>query len=78
MTGGNKMSSINDLIQKIEKLSPYDRARIVDTVIRDITPPDPEIDKIWAEEASLRWNKYLKGETAPVAYKEVMSKYKRL
>ncbi len=71
------MSSINELIQEIEKLSPYDRARIIDAVIRDITPTDPEIDEIWAEEASVRWNKYLKGEIEPVAYKEAMSKYKR-
>ncbi len=69
------MSSIHELIQEIEKLAPYDRARIIDIVIRDITPPDPEIDQIWAEEASIRWNKYRKGEIEPVSYKEVMSKY---
>ncbi len=45
------MGIIDVLINQIEKLPPSDRAQIVDTVIRDMASPDPEIDKVWAKEA---------------------------
>jgi hypothetical protein len=37
---------------------------------------DPEIDKVWAKEASIRWNNYKKGKVKSIPYDEVMSKYK--
>jgi len=55
------MSSINDLIHEIEKLPPAERARLIDLVIRDMAEPDPEIDKVWAQEAVKRWDKYKEG-----------------
>ena len=62
------MSSINDLIHEIEKLPPAERARLIDLVIRDMAEPDPEIDKVWAEEAIKRWDKYKEGNAKAVPY----------
>ncbi len=66
-----------DLVNEIEKLPPVERIRIVGIVIRDLIRPNSDIDKIWAQEASTRWNAYKKGEVKSIPYKEVMSKYKR-
>ena len=62
------MSSINDLIHEIEKLPPAERARLIDLVIRDMAETDPEIDKVWAEEAIKRWDKYKEGNAKAVPY----------
>jgi hypothetical protein len=37
--------------------------------------PDPEIDRIWAEEAKKRWKAYKAGKVATVSYEQVMKKY---
>ncbi len=71
------MSSINDLIHEIEKLPPVERARLIDLVIRDMAEPDPEIDKVWAQEAVKRWDKYKEGHAKAVPYENVMAKYNR-
>jgi len=67
-----------ELIHEIEKLPPAERIKIIDMVIRDAIHPDPEIDKVWAQEASARWASYKKGEIKTISYEEVMSKYKKI
>ena len=66
------------LVREIEKLSLIERIQIVDIVIRDIIHPDSNIDKIWAKEASARWNAYKRGDIKSIPYEKVMSKYKKL
>ncbi len=70
------MGVIDDLISQIEKLTPSDKARLVDAILRDMVSSDPEIDKVWAKEASIRWNNYKQGKVKSIPYDEVMSKYK--
>ncbi|NUO07255.1 MAG: addiction module protein [Candidatus Brocadia sp.] len=71
------MTTPIELIHEIEKLPPRERVRIVDIVIRDVLRPDSDIDKVWAQEASSRWDAYKRGEIKSVPYEEVMSKYKK-
>lgn len=71
------MTTTVKLVKEIEKLSPIQRIQIMDIVIKDILHPDSSIDKVWAKEASARWNAYKKGGVKPIPYKEVMSKYKK-
>lgn len=71
------MTTTVKLVREIEKLSPVERIQIVDIVIRDILRPDPNIDKIWAKEASARWYAYKKGDIKSIPYEEVMSKHKK-
>lgn len=70
------MATPIDLIHEIEKLPPVERTRLVDMVMRDIICPNSDIDKVWAQEASNRWDAYKKGEVQPIPYEKVMSKYK--
>jgi putative addiction module component (TIGR02574 family) len=39
--------------------------------------PDPEIDRVWADEARKRWAAYKAGRISTVSYEEVMSKYRQ-
>jgi len=70
------MTTINEIVHEIEKLQPYERAQIVDTIMRDVIHLNKDIDKIWTEEASKRWAAYKKGNIKLVSYEEAMSKYK--
>ena len=71
------MSSTSDrLEQEIKSLADVEKLRIVDAILADLDRPDPEIDRIWAEEARKRWAAYKAGRLKTVSYEEVMSKYR--
>jgi putative addiction module component (TIGR02574 family) len=70
------MSTALELVHEIEKLTPPERVRVIDMVIRDMVHPDAEIESIWAEEATHRWNAYKKGEIETIPYETVMSRYR--
>ncbi len=40
-----------------------------------LVKPDPEIDRIWAEEARKRWMAYKAGKVETVSYEQVMKKH---
>ena len=71
------MRTTRELIQEIEKLSPTERVRIIDTLIRDTIKPDAEIEKIWIKEAEARWEIFSSGKIELVPYNEVMSSYRK-
>ena len=71
------MSSTADrLDQEIKLLADVEKLRLVDAILADLDRPDPEIDRIWAEEARKRWDAYKAGTLRTVSYEEVMSKYR--
>jgi hypothetical protein len=43
--------------------------------LTDLDKPDPELDRIWAEEAQKRWQAYKADWIPSVAYHAVMEKY---
>lgn len=71
------MSSTADRIeQEIKTLADVDQVRLVESILTDLDKLDPEIDRIWAEEARKRWDAYKAGRLKTVSYEEVMSKYR--
>ena len=70
------MTSTEKLEQEIKALPDSEKLRLVDTILADLSRPDPEIDRIWAEEARARWAAYKAGRASTVSYEEVMSKYR--
>ena len=72
------MTTPIDIVHEIKKLPPVEQVRILDIVIRGIIRPNSDIDRVWAQEASIRWEAYKKGEVKSIPYEEVMSKYKNL
>lgn len=53
------MATINkELEAKIRSLSDTEKLKVVDSILTQLDRPDPEIDRIWAEEARNRWQAY--------------------
>ena len=72
------MSTAADkLASEIKDLPDTEKLRLVDAILADLDKPDPEIDRIWAEEARKRWAAYKTGRIPTVSYEEVMAKYRR-
>jgi len=70
------MPTALELVQEIEKLSPAERVRVIDMVIRDTIKPDAEIEKIWVREAVARWSAFEQGGIELIPYESVMAKYR--
>src|SRR6266849_6475022 len=56
------MSTTADkLASEIRDLPDVEKLRLVDAILTDLDKPDPEIDRIWADEARKRWAAYKAG-----------------
>ena len=69
-------TSADKLASEIKDLPDAEKLRLVDAILADLDKPDPEIDRIWAEEARKRWAAYKAGSIHTVSYEEVMAKYR--
>ena len=70
-------TSADKLASEIRDLPDTEKLRLVDAILAELDKPDPEIDRIWAEEARKRWAAYNAGTIPTVTYNEVMAKYRR-
>ena len=50
--------------------------RVVDAILTELHKPDPEIERVWAEEANKRWMAYKEGRIGTVSYEDVMAKHR--
>lgn len=74
--GGTVMGTISDkLAEKIKSLPDNEKIKLVDSILMQLDKPDPEIDRIWAEEARARWRAYKTGKVETVSYEQVMKKH---
>ena len=64
--------SVDKIAEAIRELPDTEKLRLVDTTLSDFDKPDPEIDRVWAEEARKRWAAYKAGKLATVSYESVM------
>lgn len=64
-----------ELEAKIRALPDNAKLELVDSILMQLDKPDPEIDRIWAEEARNRWKAYKAGKVETVSYEQVMKKY---
>ena len=72
------MATITDkLASEISQLPDVEKVRLVDAILTDLDKPDPEIDRVWAEEARKRWAAYKTGRVPTVSYQEVVAKHGR-
>ena len=65
--------NVDDITEEIRKLSDADKLRLLETIVSDL---DPEIDRVWADEARKRWSAYKAGNVPTVSYVSVMAKYR--
>ena len=66
----------NDLAEKAKSLPDSEKIELVDAILMQLDKPDPEIDRIWADEARKRWKAYKAGSVETVPYDRVMDKYR--
>ena len=69
--------TVEKLATEIHDLSDTEKLRLVDVILEDLDSPDPEIDRIWANEARKRWAAYKAGKIPTVSYETVMSNHRR-
>ncbi|MBN2436389.1 MAG: addiction module protein [Spirochaetes bacterium] len=62
----------------IHSLPDIEKMYLVEVILADLDKPDPEIDRIWAEEARNRWAAHKAGRIPAVSYSDVMGKYRRI
>jgi putative addiction module component (TIGR02574 family) len=68
--------SAEKLAAEIQALSDVEKLRLVDEILSDLDKPDPEMDRVWAEEARKRWAAYKEARITSVSYNQVMEKYR--
>jgi putative addiction module component (TIGR02574 family) len=70
------MSTTADrLASEIKALPDVEKLRLVEVILAELDKPDPEIDRIWADEARKRWAAYKAGRIPTVSYEDLMAKY---
>ena len=69
--------NVDEINEEIRKLPDVEKSRLVDTILSDLDKPDPEIDRVWADEARKRWAAYKAGKVLTVSYESVMAKHRR-
>ncbi|MEK6581486.1 MAG: addiction module protein [Nitrospirota bacterium] len=64
-----------ELEAKIQALPDDAKLELIDSILMQLDKPDPEIDRVWAEEARSRWKAYKEGNLKTVSYEQVMRKH---
>ena len=70
-------TTVDKLVSEIRQLPDAEKLRLLDAILTDLDTPDPEIDRIWADEARKRWAAYKAGRIPTVSYEDLMAKYNR-
>ena len=63
------------LSEEARRLSPEERIELIEDLWGSLDPIDPEIDRLWAEEARNRLVAYLRGELKARPFEEILKKY---
>ena len=69
--------TVDKLAAEIHGLPDVEKVQLLDTILADLNRPDPEIDRVWAEEGRKRWAAYKAGRVPTVPYETVMAKHCR-
>jgi putative addiction module component (TIGR02574 family) len=70
------MALPNKILKEALTLKPAEKAKLIDKLLSSLDKPDPEIDKLWAEEAENRIDAYERGEIKAVALEKVLERYR--
>lgn len=70
------MHSTEEIIQEAASLPVEERIIVVDSLLRTLNSPDPDIDKEWAEVAKRRLDELRSGRVNPVPGDQVFARIK--
>ena len=71
------MPSTAEIIHEAKSLPVEDRALVVDSLLRSLNPPDPEIDRKWVVVAKRRLEELRSGRVKPVPGEEVFARIRQ-
>lgn len=64
------------LTERARALSPEDRIALVEDVLDSLDRADPDVDRLWVQEATDRAAAYRRGELAAIELSDVVAKYR--
>ncbi len=71
-------SQFDELTKRIRALPARERMELVRVLIDDLDPgKDPDVEKLWLEEAERRYAQYLRGEVEAIPGDEVMAEARK-
>jgi putative addiction module component (TIGR02574 family) len=71
-------SQFDDLAKRVRALSRMEKAALIRELIDELDPGiDPEVEKLWIEEAERRYAQYLRGEVEAIPGDEVMAEARK-
>lgn len=60
-----------EILESALRLRPAERFAVVEGLLRSLDVPDPDLDRIWAEEALHRLHAYRAGELKSIPMEEI-------
>lgn len=63
-----------EIIEMALKLKPHERLQVVDKIQESFDQPDPEIERLWGEEAVRRLEAHRRGELGAVPMEAIFGK----
>ena len=70
------MHGARDIIEEAKQLPVDERVAVVDSLLRTLNVPSPEMDKAWAKVASARLAELRSGRLKPVPGDQVVARVK--
>ena len=64
------------IFEDAARLSPGEKAKLVDTLLSSLDVPDEDVDREWAREAESRIDAHERGDLRSVSLEEVLEKYR--
>jgi len=68
------MSPTKTIISKALHLKPAEKSIVIEALMKSLDVPDPEIEKIWAEEAEKRLKAYKAGKLKTISFEDMFLK----
>ena len=70
------MTITDNIFKEALKLTPSEKAQLIDKLIAILDKPDKEIDELWAREAENRLDAYDQGSIKAISLERVLQKYR--
>jgi len=71
------MHGVKDIIRDAESLPAEDRIAVIDSLLRTLNNPSPEVDAEWIKVAKTRLTELRSGKVKPIPGAEVFAKIKK-
>ena len=70
------MTITENILKEASKLTPIEKAQLIDKLIFILDKPDREIDELWAGEVEDRLDAYDQGKIKAISLERVLQKYR--